>query len=322
VIISRFGLATLVVAGALALTGCAATTTGAGGASAGASGELLVVATTTQVADLARNVIGDTAGVTLTQLIQPNQTAHSYDPSAADLTTLARADVLVISGAGLEEWLDDATSASGFGGVTIDASTGIPIVGGNPHVWTDVSNAEAMTRTIATGLAAASSANADRAADFATNAAAYQTRLAALDDWIRAGMAPVPAAQRLLVSNHDAFGYFTTAYGITYVGSVIPGFDDNAEPSATDIDELVTKIRATGVRAVFSEASISPKAADTIAKQADVTVYSGEAALYGDSLGPAGSDGASYIASQVHNVRLILESWGVTPTAVPVGLGD
>ncbi|MEB0305869.1 metal ABC transporter substrate-binding protein, partial [Cryobacterium sp. 10I1] len=122
--------------------------------------------------------------------------------------------------------------------------------------------------------------------------------------------------------NHDAFGYFTAAYGITYVGSVIPSFDDNAEPSATEIDQLVTKIKATGVKAVFSEASISPKAADTIARQAGVTVYSGDDALYGDSLGPAGSDGATYVASQLHNVRLILESWGRVPTAVPADLRE
>jgi len=122
------------------------------------------------------------------------------------------------------------------------------------------------------------------------------------------------------VSNHDAFGYFTAAYGITYVGSVIPSFDDNAEPSAAEIDALVAAVKATGVKAVFSEASINPKAADTIAAEAGVAVYSGDDALYGDSLGPADSDGATYIASQLHNVSLILESWGVTPSAVPADL--
>ena len=334
---SKLVLPALLAAAALALSGCSAAASGSTG---GSSGELTVVATTTQVADLARTVIGDATGVTLTQLIQPNQSAHSYDPSAADLTALGRADVLVINGVGLEEWLTDAIDASGFHGVTIDSDAGITIAGsgagndeaahtadaahdhagGNPHIWTDVANAEAMTRTIAAGLVAASTADADRAAAFTANAASYESRLVALDTWIRANIDPVPAAERLLVSNHDAFGYFTAAYGITYVGSVIPSFDDNAEPSASEIDQLVTRIRATGVKAVFSEASISPKAADTIARQAGVTVYSGDDALYGDSLGPAGSDGATYIASQLHNVRLILESWGVTPTAVPADL--
>ncbi len=331
-------LPALAVSAVLVLAGCSASTPAA---SAGAEGDLKVVATTTQIADLTRNIVGDTAGVSVTQLIQPNQSAHSYDPSVADLTALGEADVLVINGVGLEEWLDDAIAASGFDGVTIDSDEGITIqdgeaghegedatethtddaehdhAGGNPHIWTDVSNAEAMAGTIADGLAAASSTHA---AAFEANETAYTGKLAELDGWIRDNIDAVPAAERLLVSNHDAFGYFTAAYGITYVGSVIPSFDDNAEPSAAEIDTLVAAIKATGVKAVFSEASINPKAADTIASEAGVTVYSGEDALYGDSLGPADSDGATYIASQLHNVRLILESWGVTPSAVPADL--
>ncbi|TFC92732.1 zinc ABC transporter substrate-binding protein [Cryobacterium sinapicolor] len=340
---NQFVLPTLAAVAALTLVGCAPT---GGSAAESAAGDLRVVATTTQVADLTRSVVGDAAGVSVTQLIQPNQSAHSYDPSVADLTALGQADVLVINGVGLEEWLDAAINASGFDGVTIDSDEGIEIQdiaagaepaddeahadeggatddaehsheGGNPHIWTDVANAETMVGTIAAGL---SGAQPDLAGDFEANATTYTGRLAELDEWIRTNIDAVPVEQRLLVSNHDAFGYFTEAYGITYVGSIIPSFDDNAEPSAAAIDELVAAITATGVKAVFSEASISPKAADTIASEAGVTVYSGEDALYSDSLGATGSDGASYIGSQLHNVGLILESWGAEPTAVPADL--
>lgn len=297
--------------------------------------QLEVVATTTQVADFTRNVVGDTPGVEVRQLIQPNQSAHSYDPSAADLTALARADVLVENGVGLEEWLDDSVTASGFGGLMVHAAKGIEVVhantatngqgeepapgAGNPHVWTDVANAEIMVENIATGLAAAYPAKAD---DFRAHAAAYNADLRALDDWIRADIAQVPRQERLLVSNHDALGYFTAAYGITYVGSVIPSFDDNAEPSAAEIDRLVAAITKTGAKAVFSEASVNPKAARTISQEAHVRVYSGAGALYVDSLGPAGSDGATYISAQVHNVRRITSSWGATPLPLPDRLGD
>jgi ABC-type Zn uptake system ZnuABC Zn-binding protein ZnuA len=338
----------------LALAGCSASPTGPrAGSNTGADAALSVVATTTQVADFTRNVVGDTEGVTVTQLIQPNQSAHSYDPSAADLADLANADVLVINGVGLESWLDDAVTASGFDGVTIDSDEGIVISGeattengtgengtegaehgeggentdhadhdhsgGNPHIWTDVHNAQVMVATIARGLETASAQHADA---FAANAVAYSSKLGLLDTWIRENVNAVPAESRLLVSNHDALGYFTAAYGITYVGSVIPSFDDNAEPSAAQIDELVKAIRRTGVKAVFSEASVNAKAAKTIAKEADVTVYSGADALYVDSLGPAGSAGATYLSAQLHNVVAILESWGVTPTPVPAGLGE
>jgi ABC-type Zn uptake system ZnuABC Zn-binding protein ZnuA len=300
----------------LSVSACAATSPGLAPSS---PGDLNVVATTTQVGDFTRNVVGDTPGVTVTQLIKPNQSAHSYDPSAADLTALARADVLVINGVGLEGWLDDAIDASGFHGETIDTSTGLSIDNGNPHIWTSVSNAAHMVRAIAAGLA---SAENSRAAGFQANAAAYGAKLAALDTWIHANIDPVPASERLLVSNHDAFTYFTAAYGVTFVGSVIPSFDDNAEPSAAEMDTLVGLIRDTGVRAVFSESSINPKAADTIAKEAGVTVYSGDDALYADSLGPAGSPGDTYIHSQLHNVSRIVQSWGVTPTPAPSELQE
>lgn len=328
----QFVVPALIASAALALSACSSAP-----AADPSSTQLSVVATTTQVADFTRNVVGETESISLTQLIAPNQSAHSFDPSAADLTALGSADVLVINGVGLEEWLGDAIDASGFDGLTIDASHDVTLLGsavgtehsdhatddptapadGDPHIWTDVHNAETIVRTIQEGLVDASP---DQAAAFEANATAYSAKLAALDGWIRSNVDTVPTAERLLVSNHDALGYYTAAYGITYVGAVIASFDDNAEPSAAAMDALVAAIKAAGVKAVFSEASLSPKTADTIAQEAHVTVYSGDDALYVDSLGPAGSAGDTYLRAQVHNSTLILESWGVTPTARPADL--
>lgn len=320
----RQASAAVAAAAVFALAGC--------GSVPGASDtEFTIVATTTQMADFTRAIVGDTPGITVTQLIQPNQSAHSFDPSVTDLAALGQAGALVVNGVGLESWLDDATEASGFDGVTIESSEGITLLdgaaggdeahadehAGNPHVWTDPRNAIAMVDTIAAGLGDADPAHRE---DFDANADAYGDKLAQLDDWTRTNVDTVPVGERLLVSNHDALGYFTAAYDITYVGSVIPSFDDNAEPSAAEIDKLVAAITETGVQAVFSEASLSPKAAQTIASEAGVRVYSGEDALYVDSLGPAGSDGETYIAAQLHNVTAILDSWGVTPSIVPAEL--
>jgi zinc/manganese transport system substrate-binding protein/manganese/iron transport system substrate-binding protein len=326
-------VASVAVAVSLTLTGCA--TQGSG--DAGDSG-VSIVATTTQVADFTRELVGDTAEVT--QLVQPDQSAHAFDPSAKQLLALSQADALVVNGAGLESWLDDTITASGFDGELIVASDGIELAGeahdhadgaaagdespaaddhesGDPHVWTDPANAMSMVQNIAIGLEGVDGVDAEVVS---SNETAYLGRLEALDAWIRENIDAVPADERLLVSNHDAFTYFTAAYGITFVGSIIPSFDDNAEPSAAEIDALVSAIRETGVKAVFSEASLSPRAAETIAKETGVAVYSGDDALYADSLGPAGSDGATYLGSQVHNVRRILESWGATPTELPATL--
>lgn len=334
----------LAAASVTVLAGCAT-----GGETAG-DGRPSVVATTTQVADFTREVGGD--AVEVTALLTAGQSAHSFDPSAAQLLALGEADALVVNGRGLESWLDDAIAASGFDGELIDASAGIELAatedvhaedehsdedhaedehaadedhaedehahdGGNPHIWTDPHLAAEMVENIADGLAELDGVDAE-----AIHAAEddYQARLETLDEWIHENVEQVPVDQRLLVTNHDAFTYFLDAYDVTFVGSVIPSFDDNAEPSAAEIDALVERIRETGVQAVFSEASISPKAAETIANEAGVTVYSGDDALYGDSLGQPGSDGETYLGSQVHNARLILESWGVEPSALPAVL--
>lgn len=342
----------VIASAALALSACASA------APAQSESGPTIVATTTQVGDFTRELVGESAEVT--QLLTAGQSAHSFDPSAAQLAALAQADALVINGAGLESWVEDAVSASGFDGVLIDAGDGIETHGthahddeahdddahadedahaddahadeahadeaeahdhdheaGNPHIWTAPALAETMVANIAHGLAEVDGLDADT---IEANETAYEAKLQALDTWIAENVDAVPAEQRLLVTNHDAFTYFLDAYGITFVGSVIPSFDDNAEPSAAEIDELVADIAATGVKAVFSEASISPKAAETIAREAGVTVYSGDDALYGDSLGADGTDGDTYLGSQIHNVRLILESWGVTPSPLPAAL--
>jgi ABC-type Zn uptake system ZnuABC Zn-binding protein ZnuA len=360
---------------AVGLAGCAS-------AEPAAEPGISVVATTTQVADFTTQVAGDAAQVT--SLIQPNQSSHSFDPTAADLAALAAADVLVINGAGLEEWLDGAIEASGFAGVTIDASTGVTLMefakeeehahegeeeahteddhahegddhshdhdhsheeeaaaepapeataeateeehdhdhsheGGDPHIWTSAGNAIAMVAAIADGLADVDAENADA---FSANAAAYIAQLEVLDAWIIENMDQVDPADRLLVTNHEAFGYFVDAYGVTFVGAVIPSFDDNAEVSAADIDKLVAAIRDSGAPAVFSETSLSPEAAETIAAEAGVAVFSGDEGLFGDSLGPEGSSGETYIASMIHNVTVLIEAWGASVTALPAELSE
>lgn len=276
---------------------------------------LRIVATTTQVTDFTREVVGDAAQVE--GIIAPNQSAHSFDPSAKVLLELSRAQALVINGEGIEPWLDDAIDASGFHGAVINASTGLTIIGKDPHVWTSIANARVMVNNVATGL---SGIAPELAPTFRANASTYDHQLTLLEEWAQADLAQIPADQRLLVTNHDGLAYFVKEMGITFVGSIIPSFDDNAEPSAADIDVLVARIKATGAKAVFSESTISSKLAQTIAAEAGVRVYAGENALYADTLGPAGSTGDTYISATEHNVRILVTAWGGTNLPLPKGL--
>ncbi|WP_026410992.1 metal ABC transporter substrate-binding protein [Actinomadura oligospora] len=278
-------------------------------ASTSSGKKLKVVATTTQVADFARNVGGDR--IELTQLLKPNVDPHDYEPSPADIQALATADVVVKSGVGLERWLDQAVSSSGFHGTTVDASRGVTLragngeeeKGGDPHIWHNPQNAKIMTKDIATAFETADPT--DRAV-FETNLSAYTGKLDKLDTWIAGQIDAIPVADRKLVTNHDAFGYYLDRYRLSFVGSIIPSFDTSAELSARSLTDLVAKIKQTGVKAIFSESSLPPKTAQAIGRQAGVKVEAGEDSLYGDTLGPQGSAGATYLEMERHNTTVIV----------------
>ena len=290
---------------ALSLTACSPATP--------ASEGLNIVATTTQVTEFTQAIVGDTG--TVTGLIQPNQSAHSFDPSAKQLLAISQADAIVMNGANLEPWLADALAAANFDGLIINATLGIPLIDQDPHVWTSPALALSMVSNIASNLIDLTGEESGGPLEW--NAVDYEKKLMALDEWTKTNFEQVPAEQRLLVTNHDAFTYFVDAYDITFVGSIIPSFDDNAEPSAAELDQLISDIEKSGATAIFSEASISPKLAKTIASEAGVTVYSGEDALYSDSLGVAGSNGETYIKATIHNVTMLMTSWGYPVLPLP-----
>ncbi|MEU7883547.1 metal ABC transporter substrate-binding protein [Microbispora bryophytorum] len=264
---------------------------------------LKVVATTTQVADFARNVGGDR--VRVHQLLRPNVDPHDYEPSPADMKAIAEADVLVKNGVGLEKWLDETISAAGFDGPVVDASQGVPIRDGDPHIWHNPLNVKTMAATIEKAFAAADPRDT---AAYEANRAAYDAKLDALDGEISKKIESIPADRRKLVTNHDAFGYYLDRYKLTFVGSIIPSFDTSAELSAKQVADLVAEIKATGVVAIFSEASLPPKTAEAVGREAGVTVVAGQDALYGDSLSPEGSAGATYLQMEEHNTDTIVNA--------------
>jgi manganese/iron transport system substrate-binding protein len=303
------GVAVAVVAGALALVACGP---GSGQQRPASGAALDVVATTPVVADFVRNVGGDRVHVV--QILKPGVDPHDYEASPADVQAIADADLVVESGVGLEAaWLDDTVGAAGYDGQLVDASRGVTVRAGtgeesrDPHIWHDPANARIMVDDIAAGLAAKDPAGK---AGYERNAAAYDAKLAALDAENKAAIGTIPVAQRTLVTNHDAFGYYCARYGITFVGSIIPSFDTSAELSGNELSDLVAKIERTGVRAVFSESSLPPKTAETVAREAGVQVVEGEDSLYADGLGPVGSPGGTYLEAERHNTETIVKALG------------
>lgn len=270
---------------------------------------LRVVVTTPVLADFARHVGGP--GVDVVTILKPNVDPHDFEPSPADIDALASADVIVQNGVGLEKWFAKTIANAKPRGSVIDASTGITlrtvVTDGtsedDPHIWHDPHNAEVMVSTIADAFTAA---NPSGRPAYTANADTYKKVLGLLDAQIASQIDTL--ANKKLVTNHDAFGYYVARYGLDFVGSVIPSFDSSAELSAKAVDELATKIRDQGVKAVFSESALSPKSAAALADAAGVRIVQGDDALYGDSLGPPGSDAATYIDMMMHNTEVIVDN--------------
>jgi zinc/manganese transport system substrate-binding protein len=141
---------------------------------------------------------------------------------------------------------------------------------------------------------------------YAGNAAAYVARVRTLDAGIARCMAQVPAARRRLVTDHDAFGYFAHRYGVQVVGAVIPSQTTRAQPSAGDVAALVRVIEREHVQAVFPESSVNARLAKAIATR---TGARSDLQLYGDTLGPKGSSGATYLSMEQANADAMVRGF-------------
>jgi ABC-type Zn uptake system ZnuABC Zn-binding protein ZnuA/ABC-type Mn2+/Zn2+ transport system permease subunit len=276
------------------------------------SGKLQVVATTTQVGDFVREVGGN--AVEVDQILQPNTDPHEYEPRPSDIQGAAGAKLVFASGDELDGWIDQVVSESGSDATIVDLGAAVPVkLPGessgaeasryDAHWWHDPRNAEAAVEEIRKTLVEAEPSNA---AEFRRNADAYLGKLRALDRGIAKCMDSVPATQRKLVTDHDAFGYFARRYGITVVGAVIPSQTTQAQPSAKDVSDLVDLIKREGVTAVFPESSVSPKLAQAIAHE---TGASSDHTLYGDTLGPEDSSGATYLQMEAANADAMVQGF-------------
>jgi ABC-type Zn uptake system ZnuABC Zn-binding protein ZnuA len=300
------------VGAALTAAGCGSS----GSASSAHGGRIVVVATTTQAADLARSVGGNR--VQVAQLLAPNADPHEYEVRPDDVRGLADAGVVVRSGGDVDAWLEDAIRASGTDAPVLTLIDGVTQrrAGGevDPHWWQDPRNAE---RAVAEIRDALIKADGSHAAAYRAAAASFTRRIAALDTAVADCLDRVPAAERKLVTTHDALGYYARRYGIDVIGAVIPSLSTQGQASAGQTAELIRTIRQAGVSAIFAESSVNPKVEQAIASQAGARIGR---PLWADTLGPKGSDGATYLQSIASNTRALVD--GFTDGRVSCRLPD
>jgi ABC-type Zn uptake system ZnuABC Zn-binding protein ZnuA len=296
--------ALVAAAAAIVLAGC--------GVAPKPHGPPTVVATTTQIADWVRHVGGN--ALTVHQILQPNTDPHEYEPRPNDVIATSGAKVVFENGDNLDHWMARIVSQADGHPRVVDLGAVVPIrrpgeSGGpeasrfDPHWWHDPRNAEAAVVAIRDAL---TRADPEHASEFTRNAASYLVELRRLDRRIASCFARVPRPERKLVTDHDAFGYFASRYGIDVVGAVIPSQTTQGEPSAGETAGLIALIEREHVRAVFPESSLNRKLAATIARE---TGASASYTLYGDTLGPRGSSGATYLGMEQANAAAMVRGF-------------
>jgi zinc/manganese transport system substrate-binding protein len=273
----------------------------------------VVVASFSILGDMVRQLAGDR--VTLRVLAGPETDAHVFQPRPSEAAAVGEAGLVVRNGLGFEPWLDRLLRSTNYRGPVVTATEGITprqeAAGHNhghshghghghgsraadPHAWQDVRLARSYATTIARGLGAILPAEAIRSAE-------YDARLAALDAFVREEMAKVPAERRVMVTSHDAFGYFAAAHGVRVLAP--QGIAPNAQPSAAQVARLIRQIRTERVSAVFIEGAGSQAVMERLAQDAGVTV---RGRLYADTLSAPDGPAPSYEAMVRHNIGLLV----------------
>ena len=274
-----------------------------------------VVATTSIVADLVRNIGGDRVDVDA--LMGPGVDPHLFKASAGDVVVMADADVVVYNGLHLEGKMGDLFEQMHLRGQPAIplAELAVPdsllqdseLYQGNydPHIWLDVQLWMRVAHTLATELARLDTMHAD---SYFHRAVIYADELRDVENYMIASVSQIPEAARVLVTSHDAFGYFGRAYGFEVHG--LQGLSTAVEAGTADVQTLAKLVAERRIPAMFVESSISPRGIEAVreavrARGFEVGIGG---TLYGDALGAPDSPASTYIGMVRHNVDVIVDA--------------
>ena len=266
------------------------------------------------LADIAQQVAGDR--IKVGTLIPPGIDPHSYEPTPRDIATVEKASLLIINGAGLEAFLERLLSSTESGTRRIveasrglqgrDAREGEAAVGHqgahetDPHFWLAPVLVITYVENIQAGMAELDPAGAEI---YRRNATAYIAKLRELDAWISLEVSRIPPAQRMLVTNHESFGYFADRYGFRIIGTIIPSVSSGSEPTARELARLSDGMKKSGIRAIFLETGSDSRLARQIADEAGVRTVT---TLFTHSLTDRQGPAPSYIEMMRANARAIV----------------
>ncbi len=283
-------------------------------------GKTRIVVTTTFIGDVVKNIAEDRVDVYA--LLTAGQNPHSYQPAPKDLVAVSEADLILVNGFGLEDFLEDLLSGSDTKAKVIVVSEGIAplmmgghiigeddhgsedpleaVLGQDPHVWFDPNNILVWAENITIALA---EEDPENEAFYQGNLDKFQKQLMELDVWIREQIEIIPEDQRELVTDHFTLGYFGNEYGLAQIGTVIPALTTEAQTSGMELAELINTIREYQTKAIFIGADFDPNLAQRVADETGVELVT----LYFGSL-TDGEPAGTYLSFMQYNVSAIVEA--------------
>jgi zinc/manganese transport system substrate-binding protein len=307
--------------------------TGVSGVGAAAE-KIKAVASFSILEDMVREVGGDR--VELVTLVGPDGDAHVFSPTPADAKTLAGADIFFVNGMGFEGWMERLEKSSGFKGKTVVASKGVsPTMeeaeghrhrreadhhdgdhakderehkgyakadhdaheATDPHAWQDLANGKIYVANIRDGLIAA---DPQGKTVYEANAAKYLDAIAEEEIAVKAAISALPEGRRKIITSHDAFGYFSAAYGLEIIAP--EGVSTDSEASAQDVAKIIRQIKAEKIPAVFLENVADHRLLDQIARETGAKIGG---VLYSDALSGPDGPASSYLGMFRHNIGML-----------------
>jgi ABC-type Zn uptake system ZnuABC Zn-binding protein ZnuA len=287
--------------------------------SAPGQGGIKAIAVESFLADIAQNVAGDRLKVET--LMPLGMDPHAFEPVPQDVAKIADSQIIIINGGGIEDWLQKVIKNAGGEHQVLVASAGLKSrdaregesvengtgisgqpanAAGDPHFWLDPISVIHYVENIRDGFAQADPAGKDI---YTKNAESYIARLKALDASLREQANTIPTDKRLIVTNHESFGYFADRYGFKIIGTIIPSVSSGVSPSAQQLARLVDHIKTTGASAIFLETGTNPQMANQISKETGVKVVTD---LYTHSITPPDGKAPTYINMMKYNMTSIV----------------
>ena len=273
---------------------------------------LRVVASFSLLGDLVQQVGGDRVAVTT--LVGPGADGHVFQPTPAHARQVGQAQLVVSNGLGYEGWMPRLLQSTGYKGPQVVTTKGVKPIAGtrghnhdhghkhdhgrhDPHAWQSVPNVITYVKNIADGLCTADAAGCPA---YRANAERYTAELKTLDADIRAAWAPIPAAQRKVITSHAAYAYYGRAYGVRFFAA--RGLSTDSEPSAKGVAQLVRQIRSEGIRALFVENVSDPRLIEQLARE---TGLRPSGTLYSDALSKADGPAPTYVRMMRTNLETL-----------------